>query len=676
MTRYRNTILISVLLFIALVFSSCVPRAQLFTIEVVSQNPISVALLSSIEQADFSTSDVKKTPLVLNLKPEETVIVKVIDEDVSDDIDEVYLFHSWADGSVANPRVITADSNKKFEIKTKKSVRVSITSNPKGLVEIEGSGFYPVDTVLTVVTPGEVGGYRFSHWKVNGIADYNESLTIKLESPVKIEAVYEQETLRTLRVETDPKGLKVTIDGKEVESPYVAEFEDGASRALGFAPQEKDLSNSVEGPDTRYSFKSWSDQDGSNPRNVFLKSDLSLKVLAMTEFLVQYSTLPEGIATLKDVSWVEKGDTVSFEAPVVSGYEFTHLEVNGERADDKSLSLVVDSPKSVTAHYELKGYLFSVKTEPSGVEVKIDGVAKISPASVPGTHGSSVSVEIPGPQMKDVTDLVPGLDTRYTFSKWGDSNTSNPRTIVLEADKEVFANLETEYLVETGTYPEGIAEIPGAGWKVKDSLFSYVSPDSIGYDFSHWEVNGIRVDGRSIEITHDSAKKIVAVYTLKGYSVNVNTEPSGLEVKVNGVKKVAPASVVVNHGDTVSLEILTPQERDESGNVEGIDTRYSFTKWNDGNTSTTRNLVLSSSVSYTAQMKSEYLVSVSSSVVSIPGSGWYEKGSSLTLTAPQVENYTFNGWNVNGEMINDNPLALTVNKSTKIEAVYSEIPFR
>ncbi|KUK88929.1 MAG: Peptidase M30, partial [Mesotoga infera] len=27
MTRYRNTILISVLLFIALVFSSCVPRA-------------------------------------------------------------------------------------------------------------------------------------------------------------------------------------------------------------------------------------------------------------------------------------------------------------------------------------------------------------------------------------------------------------------------------------------------------------------------------------------------------------------------------------------------------------------------------------------------------------------------------------------------------------------------
>ncbi|MGC9321382.1 MAG: hypothetical protein ACP5FY_03955, partial [Kosmotogaceae bacterium] len=199
MTRYRNTILISVLLFIALVFSSCVPRAQLFTIEVVSeQNPISVGLLSSIEQADFSASEVKKTPLVLNLKPEETVIVKVIDEDVSDDddIDEVYLFHSWADGSVANPRVITADSNKKFEIKTKKSVRVSITSNPKGLVEIEGSGFYPVDTVLTLVTPDEIGGYRFSHWKVNGIADYNKRLTIKLESPVKIEAVYEQETLR------------------------------------------------------------------------------------------------------------------------------------------------------------------------------------------------------------------------------------------------------------------------------------------------------------------------------------------------------------------------------------------------------------------------------------------------------------------------------------------------
>ena len=48
MRRYGNTILISVLLFIALIFSSCVPRVNLFTVEVVSKpDAISVALLKT-----------------------------------------------------------------------------------------------------------------------------------------------------------------------------------------------------------------------------------------------------------------------------------------------------------------------------------------------------------------------------------------------------------------------------------------------------------------------------------------------------------------------------------------------------------------------------------------------------------------------------------------------------
>ncbi len=62
MRRYRNTILMSVLLFIALIFSSCVPRVNLLTVEVVSEpDAISVALLKDIEQANYEASDVQKT---------------------------------------------------------------------------------------------------------------------------------------------------------------------------------------------------------------------------------------------------------------------------------------------------------------------------------------------------------------------------------------------------------------------------------------------------------------------------------------------------------------------------------------------------------------------------------------------------------------------------------------
>ncbi|WP_367362895.1 hypothetical protein [Mesotoga sp.] len=42
---------------------------------------------------------------------------------------------------------------------------------------------------------------------------------------------------------------------------------------------------------------------------------------------------------------------------------------------------------------------------------------------------------------------VSSIDTRYTFKSWNDSNTSNPRTIVLEENKELFANLKTSILL-------------------------------------------------------------------------------------------------------------------------------------------------------------------------------------------------------------------------------------
>ena len=505
--------LISIFVVFIVLMSSCVPRVKLFTLEVVSDpDTIGIVLLDEIEQTELEPSDIRLTPFSISLKPEERVVIRVVDEEPKQELDEIHVFYGWSDGSEDNPRIVTVDSNKKLEAKTLTKFKVTVSTDPKKLIEIPGSGWYEKGSSLTLTAP-HVENYTFNGWNVNGETINDNPLVITVDKPTKIEAVYSEIPFRTLSVGSEPEGLKIIIDSLEYTSPSSIQAREGTSHTIEFKAQERDESS-----------------------------------------------------------------------------------------------------------------------------------------------------------------FVSGIDTRYTFKSWNDSNTSNPRTVLLDSDKSYTVQTETQYLVETSTLPEGVASIDGAGWKVKDSLFSYVSPDSIGYDFSHWEVNGIRIDGRSVEITHDSPKKIVAVYTLKGYRVNVNTEPSGLEVKVNGVKKVAPANVVVNHGDTVSLEIVTPQERDESGNVEGIDTRYSFTKWNDGSTAKARTITVTENVLLTAQMKSEHLVNVSSSVVSIPGSGWYEKGSSLTLTAPQVEGYSFLNWTVNGETLNDNPLQINVDSPKKLIARYNTIP--
>ena len=339
MRRYRNTILMSVLLFIALIFSSCVPRVNLFTVEVVSEpDAISVALLKDIEQASYEASDVQKTPLVLNLKPQETIVVKVIDEEPLEGTEVLHVFDSWADGSMVNPRAITADSNKKLEIKTIKKLRVSISTNPKGLVEIAGSGFYPVDTELDLAAPAEVGDYHFAYWNVEGSREYSQELTIKLDGPTKIEAVYENRPMRTLKIDSQPSGLNMNVDGQEILTPYASKSEDGESHTLAFLSQEKDLSNLVNGKDTRYSFKSWSDGSTSNPRTVLLNSDLSLIAITGIEFLTVTSTVPEGIDEFSGATWKTTGSSVSYVAPEVPGYNFSHWEVDGEEVLTEDLS--------------------------------------------------------------------------------------------------------------------------------------------------------------------------------------------------------------------------------------------------------------------------------------------------------------------------------------------------
>ncbi|WP_367358788.1 hypothetical protein [Mesotoga sp.] len=361
-------ILISIFVVFIVLMSSCVPRVKLFTLEVISDpDTIGIVLLDEIEQTEFEPSDIRLTPFSISLKPEERVVVRVVDEEPSEELDEIHVFDGWSDGSQDNPRVITVDSNKKLKAKTLTKFKVTVSTDPKKLVEIPGSGWYEKDSSLTLNAP-QVENYTFNGWIVNGETINDNPLVITVNKPTKIEAVYSEIPFRTLSVGSEPEGLKIIIDSLEYTSPGSIQAREGTSHTIEFKAQERDESS-----------------------------------------------------------------------------------------------------------------------------------------------------------------FVSGIDTKYTFKSWNDSNTSNPRTVLLDSDKSYTVQTETRYLVETSTLPEGVASIDGAGWKVKGSLFSYVSPDSIGYDFSHWEVNGIRLDGRSIEITHDSAKKIVAVYTLKGYSVSVNTEPSGLK---------------------------------------------------------------------------------------------------------------------------------------------------
>jgi len=80
-------------------------------------------------------------------------------------------------------------------------------------------------------------------------------------------------------------------------------------------------------------------------------------------------------------------------------------------------------------------------------------------------------------------------------------------------------------------------------------------------------------------------------------------------------------------------------------------TQYVFTSWSDNNTLTSRSVVASTSTSYTASFKTQYLLTVISDQGSTSGGGWYDEGATAyatldkgTVSAGPIEDWVFIGW--------------------------------
>ena len=156
----------------------------------------------------------------------------------------------------------------------------------------------------------------------------------------------------------------------------------------------------------------------------------------------------------------------------------------------------------------------TVTTTPyTGLDLKIDGTTYTSPRILSVDKGTSHTIQVISPQEQDDTSKVSGTDMRYTFEKWTDGNTANPRTVTVNSDVTYTAQMKVECKVETATQPSGITTIVGSGWYIQNTNKTFTAPTVTGYTFSHWLVNGDNAgSSSSLSIKIDNPKKVVAVY--------------------------------------------------------------------------------------------------------------------------------------------------------------------
>ena len=188
------------------------------------------------------------------------------------------------------------------------------------------------------------------------------------------------------------------------------------------------------------------------------------------------------------------------------------------------------------------------------------------------------------------------------------------------------------------------------------TMMDPVTPDQKRYSFSSWSDGGARAH----DITVGPVPLTITANYDTEYNATIETDPSGLNLTVDGLPYVAPQTFWWPSGAVHVLEADSPQMKDPQ-------TRYTWISWSDGG-GPSHPITVSGPEVYTAYFSVECLVYVSTAPVGLevivdsftyisPAAFWWLNGSLHEVEAPSPipvspdEVYVFSYWSDGGPRV-------------------------
>ncbi len=437
---------------------------------------------------------------------------------------------------------------------------------------------------------------------------------------------------------------------------------------------------------TQYVFTQWSGDASGNtsPSDPIVMSGPST---ANANWKTQYYlTVISVYGSTGGQGWYDTGSTayatvtpLTVAGPSGTQYVFTSWSGDATGNTSPSNAIVMNGPKSAAANWKTQYYL-SMVTDPPGVD---------SPSGA-GWYDSGASATI---STDAFVDIVPG-SSRYRFNGWTTTNiteitdpTRSPTSVSMDEPKTVTANYATQYLV---TFDQS-----GVGSDFTDTIVIVDGRqyNNTGLSYQVW------LDSASIH-TFAYQSPLVVAANAKQYTW---TSTSGLSSAQSGSITIATSGNVIGNYQTqyylgtFSLWDLPnpPSGWFNSGttinaNVSYITTgspgtRYVCIGWAGtgsvppSGSGTSVSFTISQPSTITWNWKTQYYLTVMTDPngkATIPGEGWYDAMTSVPLTAPTVQNYTFNYWDVDGPSQGNevNPISMTMGAAHNATAHYSGLP--
>ncbi|MDZ7375396.1 MAG: hypothetical protein ONB13_02140, partial [candidate division KSB1 bacterium] len=276
-------------------------------------------------------------------------------------------------------------------------------------------------------------------------------------------------------------------------------------------------------------------------------------------------------------------------------------------------------------------------------------------------------------------------DAHYRFQSWSGtgpnsySGTNLSATITVAGPVVEQAIWDSEFLLVTGSLPEGVLQVPGAGWYAKGQSFTTIkAPDplivnQVSYRFKGWKVNGAIVPGNPVTVVMDGPKTVIADYSNDITVVVTTNVGSGTKVIVDGEEKNAPYTAQWIAGTRHGIGVVNVQN-----GAPGV--RYSYVRWSHGGNQT-QEVVPTMNTTYIAELATQYYLEVTdepSGIANPKGTGWYLAGQ-LVILDSLIQNkiagqtsYRFIKWQIDGADSLKKSVRLMMSQPRQAVAVYQK----
>jgi len=538
------------------------------------------------------------------------------------------------------------------------------------------SGWYNAGTQVQISATAN-SGYQFYGWVGSGSGSYtgsSSSATITMNGPITETAYFQiLITFSANGLGSDAQGTILTVNGQSYgysNLPVTVAVSYGSTVSYSWS------SPVSAGTGKRYVWQSTSGLASSQSGSFTATQPGSVTASYATQYLLTMAASPSQGGTTSPAPgsyWYYAGTQVQISATANSGYQFNGWSGSGSGSysgTSNPATITMDGPITETAVFYVQ-VTFSTTgmgSDAQGTVLTVDGSAYTIgqlPITFVWPYGSQHSFSWSSP-------VSAGSGKQYVWQSTSGLSNSQSGTLTVSGPGSVVGNYATQYLLTMQVSPSGAGTTnpaPGSYWEAAGAQIQISVTVNSGYQFYGWIGSG------SGSYTGSSSS---ATITMNGPITETASFYVQVTFSAQGLGSGASGTVLTVDGQSYSYSQLPVTFSWPTGSQHSFawsspvpgssGVQYVWQSTSGLATAQSGTLTVSGPGSVVATYGTQYYLTMTANPPSggsvSPGSGWYNAGSSVQISASANSGWAFSSWSGSGSGSysgTGNPTTITMN---------------